>query len=193
MANPNALPQLLQRAVTSTSSYFTELLLHRTHSTHRLALAARSVVLVDDVLLRSLVDAAADERQQLRGLALVAGFDGGHELLDLGLHAAHAGLVHHALLLRRADALSCLLAVGHLLGSRTLSLSLGRLERLAGGRSVFECFHFFGDIAETDVLLKDLGEVAQGITGLALLLAKMPWNRGSGSCGASCQIGPQGT
>ena len=32
-----------------------------------------------------------------------------------------------------------------------------------------------------------------GWCGLALLLAKMPWNRGSGSCGASCQIGPQGT
>ena len=27
-----------------------------------------------------------------------------------------------------------------------------------------------------------------GWCGLALLLAKMPWNRGSGSCGASCQV-----
>ena len=115
---------------------------------------------VNDVLLGSLVDAAANERQHLGSLALVATFNGGQELLRLSLEAAHTGLVHHALLVRRADALSCLLTVGHLVVSRSLSQSLGRLVRLVGERSVFECFHLFGYIAEANVLFEDLRKVA---------------------------------
>ena len=41
---------------------------------------------------------------------------------------------------------------------------------LVGGRSVFECFYLFGNIAEANILFEDLGEVRQSGLSAALRL-----------------------